>query len=412
MSAEPTAARLACPSCGNSVAAQDSFCEACGRELPLAARGAAAGSAGGGAVAASPAGAGSAAAGSLAAGPPLTCPSCSATVVSAEGYCDSCGRRVPASRDHQELDLWLLAGVSDRGLRHRRNEDAMALATTDRGGSPVAVAVVSDGISTSDRPDEASLAAAEAALSVLRQAARAGGDLAEGCTAAVAAASAAVADLAGDPAEQPEIDEPSATLLAAIVTADAVTVCWLGDSRAYWLAEPAGRAQRLTVDDSLAQEMVTAGLLAESEAMRSPHAHVVTRWLGGDGPESAPHVSRFEPDGPGVVLLCSDGLWNYRPDAADLAGLAMPGALTEPLEAAAALVQVAIEAGGGDNITAVLIPFPPSYPVPSAPSAPSVATARLGRAAHAARAAHPPTVPVRISPPTVPAPVRIEPPTA
>jgi len=65
-------------------------------------------------------------------------------------------------------------------------------------------------------------------------------------------------------------------------------------------------------------------------------------------------------------MLCSDGLWNYQPDAAKLAGLAMPAALTDPLGAAQALVTFAIESGGRDNITVVLAPFPPGSTAGSA----------------------------------------------
>jgi serine/threonine protein phosphatase PrpC len=58
-------------------------------------------------------------------------------------------------------------------------------------------------------------------------------------------------------------------------------------------------------------------------------------------------------------MLCSDGLWNYQPEAGKLAELALPTALTNPLAAAQALVTFAIEAGGRDNITVILAPFPP-----------------------------------------------------
>ncbi len=105
--------------------------------------------------------------------------------------------------------------------------------------------------------------------------------------------------------------------------------------------------------------MVAAGLLPEEEALSSPHAHVVTRWVGADAGEASPHVVTFEPPGPGVLMLCSDGLWNYQPDAGKLAEMALPAALADPLGAAQALVTFAIEAGGRDNITVVLAPFPP-----------------------------------------------------
>jgi serine/threonine protein phosphatase PrpC len=89
---------------------------------------------------------------------------------------------------------------------------------------------------------------------------------------------------------------------------------------------------------------------------------VITRWLGADVAKPEAHVLRFEPPGPGVVLICSDGLWNYRPDAAGLAKLALPTALTDPLGAAGTLLTFALEAGGVDNITVVLAPFPLTRP--------------------------------------------------
>ncbi len=138
-----------------------------------------------------------------------------------------------------------------------------------------------------------------------------------------------------------------------------MTLCWLGDSRAYWLSDsPGSDAKRLTTDDSLAGEMVAAGLISEEDALTLPQAHVVTGWVGADGGHAAPHVATFEPPGPGALLLCSDGLWNYQPEAAKLAELALPKALTDPLGAAQALVKFAIDAGGVDNVTVVLAPLP------------------------------------------------------
>jgi serine/threonine protein phosphatase PrpC len=93
--------------------------------------------------------------------------------------------------------------------------------------------------------------------------------------------------------------------------------------------------------------------------MASPQAHVITRWLGADLPDPQAHVEQFDPSAPGVLLVCSDGLWNYRPEAAELAAMVMPAALTAPREAAVSLAKFAIDSGGLDNITAVLIPFPP-----------------------------------------------------
>jgi serine/threonine protein phosphatase PrpC len=293
------------------------------------------------------------------------CPSCQSAQISADGHCESCGHRLPSSRDHTELDLGLLAGVTDRGLRHRRNEDAMALATAERDGGPAALAVVCDGVSTSLRSDEASLAAANAAVRVLLAAVRAGQDLTEASRDAVFAAQEAVSGLGG-PAEPGDstsarsLDQPSATFVSAVLTSEEITLCWLGDSRAYWLdAGSLPAAKRLTTDDSVAAEMIAAGLVSEADALALPNAHVVTGWIGPDLRGTSPHVARFDPPGPGVLLLCSDGLWNYQPEAAKLAELVLPAALTDPLGAAGALVRFALQSGGSDNVTVVLAPFPP-----------------------------------------------------
>jgi serine/threonine protein phosphatase PrpC len=256
-------------------------------------------------------------------------------------------------RDHQELELGGLAGVTDRGLRHQRNEDAMALATAATAGGPVMIMVVCDGVSTADRPDEASLAAARAAAEELLAAAQAGTSRPEASVRAAAAAREAVDALAGGG------ESPAATFVSAVVAGGTITICWLGDSRAYWLdAGDEGSARLLTRDDSLAEEMVALGLMPEAEALTSPQAHVVTRWIGPDADALVPHVIEFSPPGPGVLMLCSDGLWNYAPDAGTLAGLAMPGALADPLAAAAGLVEFALDAGGMDNITVALAPHP------------------------------------------------------
>ena len=78
----PLAPEASCPSCGAPVAAGDSFCESCGTELSLPA-----------VSTASP-------------GYEPQCPVCSVdpeeppSVISSEGYCESCGRKVPSGRDH------------------------------------------------------------------------------------------------------------------------------------------------------------------------------------------------------------------------------------------------------------------------------------------------------------------------
>ena len=136
-----------------------------------------------------------------------------------DGYCENCGRKVPVGRDHAELDLGLVAGVTDRGLRHQRNEDAMALATATGPHGPVALAVVSDGVSSAPRPDEASLTAVRTAMRFLLKTARAGENPVGASVAAAKAGSQALNDLVG-----PE-GAPAATYVAAV----------LGDSVLMWV---------------------------------------------------------------------------------------------------------------------------------------------------------------------------------
>ncbi len=262
------------------------------------------------------------------------CAVCGAGAVDPDGYCGRCGERQPSGRDHVELDYVAgatrVAGVSDRGLRHSRNEDAMALTHLDGDGAPVIVGIVCDGVSTSPRPDEASRTAADIGAAVLAKQLREGIGPVEATGRAVQAAAQAVAALAVS-----EYEAPACTLVSAVVSAEHVTVGWVGDSRAYWLAGPGSAL--LTRDDA------------------GP-GHVLTAWLGLDAGEVSPHVQIFAPEGPGVVLVCSDGLWNYYPDATTLAD-AVPDAAADPLGAARTLVKLAIEAGGRDNITVLVIPF-------------------------------------------------------
>ena len=130
----------------------------------------------------------------------------------------------------------------------------------------------------------------------------------------------------------------------------------VGDSRIYWIPEPPTHARCLTVDDSVAQELISAGAAADSEAVQVG-AHTLTRWLGADAdatPWSDSSVRPITITGPGVLLACTDGLWNYLPDADDIARICDGH---DPTAAARALVEYALSAGGQDNITVAVIPI-------------------------------------------------------
>jgi serine/threonine protein phosphatase PrpC len=77
--------------------------------------------------------------------------------------------------------------------------------------------------------------------------------------------------------------------------------------------------------------------------------------LGPDAELVAPHVARHSPDGGGLVVLCSDGLWNYVEDPDSLGVLVGKSVDRRPAGVARHLVQAAIDAGGADNVTVAVL---------------------------------------------------------
>jgi len=292
------------------------------------------------------------------------CVACRAGRVDSDGYCENCGHAQPRERDHMEQESGPVAAVSDRGLRHHRNEDAFGIGqSTLPDGSPVSLAVVCDGVSSATRPDEASLAASRAANEALLAALPRGTHPQQAMHDAIVAASHAVNALAAEPAtareHTPHQNAPACTIVGAIVTSGLLVVGWVGDSRAYWI--PVDRSSppaRLTEDDSWAAQMVSAGLMNEAEAYADERAHAITGWLGADAYELEPHTASFKPDRPGVVVVCTDGLWNYAEAAEDLAEVVPLDAAVRPLHSARVLVGHALDGGGHDNVTVAVVPFP------------------------------------------------------
>ncbi|MFD4508161.1 PP2C family protein-serine/threonine phosphatase [Streptomyces sp. NPDC058457] len=257
-----------------------------------------------------------------------------------------------------------MAAVSDRGLRHYRNEDAFAVsATTLPDGTPAVVAVVCDGVSTAHRPDDAAAAAAESTTGSLLGALQRGASFDDAMRGALLTADRTVTDLAGeDPVggRAPHRIAPACTCVSAIASGKILTVGWIGDSRAYWIpADRSAPAARLTEDDSWATWMVASGLPPE-EVYADSSAHTITAWLGADSDEPDPHTTTFEPDGPGVVVVCTDGLWNYAESAEELASAVPADACAHPLRCAQVLVETALDRGGRDNVTVAVLPFPVS----------------------------------------------------
>ncbi len=312
----------------------------------------------------------------------VSCPQCAEPVGPRDRYCEQCGAWVAdLRRNRVELDVGIAAGISDRGRRRYRNEDALALRDIGLRVGPgsaqrsVAVAIVCDGVSSSDRPDEASETAAETAAETLVAALRAEDGPAAATRDAIHAADRAVAELAGSTgadgagsagADGAGADDdwadgraPACTFVSAIVTGDAVTVGWVGDSRAYWIpqAHTDSAPTRLTTDDSWLTQALAAGTLSPAQAAADPRAHAITAWLGEDANQVEPHVVTIKPEEPGVVVVCTDGLWNYFDTIEELSAALPADALEAPLDAARRLVEIALHRGGRDNITVAVVPF-------------------------------------------------------
>ena len=147
---------------------------------------------------------------------------------------------------------------------------------------------------------------------------------------------------------------PSTTVVAAMVAGGQLVVGWIGDSRAYWIDEHGVR--QLTEDHSWQNQVVRAGVMTAEEAAKSPKAHAITRWIGADSQDDeAASVVAQTLDGPGTLLLCTDGLWNYAATIEAMAELMASVGDRDAADVARELVRFALERGGADNVTVAVL---------------------------------------------------------
>ncbi len=313
---------MECANCGATVLLTDQFCEECGTALTATA-------------------------------PKNTtqgCQKCGAKIenIDEEGYCSQCGFR-NVIHEKERLEILInanLAGVSDRGIRHHRNEDYLALEQIDQNNTQIIV--VCDGVSSSEKPELASRTAAESTCQFLTQTELENPEIA--IKLAINFALKSISDL---PIKiKDNNNPPSTTIVTALVKNGIATIGWLGDSRAYWLDINNHEYQQLTQDHSWLTEVVNAGEMTENEARKSPNAHAITRWLGADViGDAEPTIINFKIPNSGYLLLCTDGLWNYSPDIEDLGNLIKQSPEKDVMNISQFLVEFARQCGGHDNIT-------------------------------------------------------------
>lgn len=144
---------------------------------------------------------------------------------------------------------------------------------------------------------------------------------------------------------------PGSTVVGVGLAAQAGVPCWLvfnvGDSRAYRLS--AGLLEQISVDHSRVQELKDAGVVIEA----GPRRNIITKAIGGGvrGPVSADQWLMPALAGD-RILLCSDGLTGEVSDQLIAATLL---AFRSPQSAAEQLVSAAVNAGGRDNVTVVVV---------------------------------------------------------
>ena len=139
------------------------------------------------------------------------------------------------------------------------------------------------------------------------------------------------------------------TLTAAVLEGERLVIAQVGDSRAYLLHQ--GRLQQLTRDHSLMADMIEAGQLTEAEARVHPNRSVITRAIGSD-PHMQPDIYELNVETGDRILLCSDGVTTMLEDP-QIARIM--GSSETAQECADNLVAAALDAGGYDNATAVVM---------------------------------------------------------
>jgi protein phosphatase len=152
--------------------------------------------------------------------------------------------------------------------------------------------------------------------------------------------------------ERAEYEGMATTVAAVLVDGDTANIGHVGDSRIY--LHSGGDFTLLTNDHSWVNEQIQSGVISADQARSHPLRNVVTRALGGR-PDLAVDMQTRKMKAGDVLLLCSDGLTSMVSDP-DIG--AILGAAQGDIERAApALVSVANEHGGEDNITVVLLRF-------------------------------------------------------
>lgn len=142
------------------------------------------------------------------------------------------------------------------------------------------------------------------------------------------------------------------TVVAARISGARFEIAWVGDSRIYLWHD--NTLTQISHDHSYVQELIAQGAISADQARHHPHRNVVTQALGVTGPEQLNVETRTGELRPGMqLLLCSDGLTEEVDDQQIAQILSHRECSAQ--ECVDGLVAAALDGGGSDNITVVLV---------------------------------------------------------
>jgi len=142
------------------------------------------------------------------------------------------------------------------------------------------------------------------------------------------------------------------TVTAILIVGDQMTIAHVGDSRVYSV-DKNGKMEALTRDHSLVKRLQELGQITPEEAAVHPQRNVLYRALGQGEPFDPEIISTRRPDS-GYLLVCSDGLWSIV-DGEIMSSVFKSG--TSVQDICDRLIDAANDAGGPDNISAILVEF-------------------------------------------------------
>ena len=175
----------------------------------------------------------------------------------------------------------------------------------------------------------------------------------EALTAAIQRANRAIYDAAE---ADHSLDGMGTTLVALFAKDDSAQIAHVGDSRAYLLRD--GEISRLTEDHSYVTSLVREGRLSEDEAEHHPQRSILERALGQES-EVEIDIRVIDTEPGDRILLCTDGLTSH---LTDLEIEDILSSVKNPQDASKRLVREALDAGGNDNVTVIVVDYPGGTP--------------------------------------------------